>query len=456
MHRLPLAIAFIIPVLAFPASGQNQAISLDGSDDCVVIDDHADFDSIMTIEFWYLQRGPGDGYGVQHQVALFSDSNGQSSPQNLHQWQIKLQDQSSSHPFSPFRFEASWDRELVTGVTDLDFLEWHHVATTWDGVEILTYVDGILENQSPYLAAPSPWSHDIYLGAQDVLGTVARELDGTIDELRLWTIPRSESEIRNSMGLELDLQPGLLTVWHFNGDLNEPTGNYFSAFLGNGMFVPSTAPLNLDGDNDGLLDDDELVIYGTDPDLFDTDGDGLNDGQELGVTYGTAPADTNPAVFLEDTDPLTTTDPLLYDTDGGGTSDGNEDVDKNGAIDIDEHDPNDPLDDLFQLSVLGLSPGQQATISVWECRPGSVVVPLFSMAGQTTRLVPDYNQLELALSNPINQLTGMTIGPGGTAFSTIWVPPYVSIGVSVYWQAVEVTGGGEAYRPSIPITAVVQ
>ncbi|MHC4822977.1 MAG: hypothetical protein ACYTEP_03055 [Planctomycetota bacterium] len=50
----------------------------------------------------------------------------------------------------------------------------------------------------------------------------------------------------------------------------------------------------------------------------------------------------------------------------------------------------------------------------------------------------------------------MTIGPGGTAFSTIWVPPYVSIGVTVYWQAVEVTGGGEAYRPSIPIIAVVQ
>jgi hypothetical protein len=78
------------------------------------------------------------------------------------------------------------------------------------------------------------------------------------------------------------------------------------------------------------------------------------------------------------------------------------------------------------------------------------------MAGQASRLFPDYNQLELALSNPINQLTGMTIGPGGTAFSTIWVPPYVSIGVTVYWQAVEVTGGGEAYRPSIPIIAVVQ
>jgi hypothetical protein len=42
-----------------------------------------------------------------------------------------------------------------------------------------------------------------------------------------------------------------------------------------------------DGDGDGLYDDDELEVYGTDPSWWDTDGDGAGDGAE--VYYGTDP-----------------------------------------------------------------------------------------------------------------------------------------------------------------------
>ncbi len=211
-----------------------------------------------------------------------------------------------------------------------------------------------------------------------------------------------------------------------------------------------------DADDDGLLDADELAIHGTSPDEFDTDGDGLGDGQELGVTYSTAPADTNQAIFVEDSDPLTTTDPLLYDSDTGGASDGNEDINKNGAVDANEGDPNASLDDLFQMSVQGLSPNQQATISVWDCHPGFVVVPFYSLAGQASNVLAAYNQLELQLTQPVTQLSGMQTGPSGTAFSVVWVPPFAPIGRTVYWQAVEVAPGGAAYRPSIALTTVIQ
>lgn len=36
-----------------------------------------------------------------------------------------------------------------------------------------------------------------------------------------------------------------------------------------------------DRDNDGLFDDDEINVYGTNPDIPDTDGDGPDDGQEV-------------------------------------------------------------------------------------------------------------------------------------------------------------------------------
>ena len=45
--------------------------------------------------------------------------------------------------------------------------------------------------------------------------------------------------------------------------------------------------LSGDRDGDGLIDEDELFVYGTDVDAYDTDGDGLGDGEE--VYNGTRP-----------------------------------------------------------------------------------------------------------------------------------------------------------------------
>ncbi|MEM1436613.1 MAG: SdrD B-like domain-containing protein, partial [Pseudomonadota bacterium] len=49
--------------------------------------------------------------------------------------------------------------------------------------------------------------------------------------------------------------------------------------------------LAMDRDGDGLTDEDELSIYGTDPDNADSDGGGVNDGTE--VDNGTDPNDPN-------------------------------------------------------------------------------------------------------------------------------------------------------------------
>jgi len=68
---------------------------------------------------------------------------------------------------------------------------------------------------------------------------------------------------------------------------------------------PSTldSPSTIDTDGDGLTDDEEINIYGTDPKNADTDEDGITDGEEI-TFYGTNPNDP--------------------DTDGDGINDGNE------------------------------------------------------------------------------------------------------------------------------------
>jgi hypothetical protein len=55
--------------------------------------------------------------------------------------------------------------------------------------------------------------------------------------------------------------------------------------------VASTLAQRPDGDGDGLYDDDETDVYGTDPNNPDSDGDGIDDGQE--VYDGTDPLTPN-------------------------------------------------------------------------------------------------------------------------------------------------------------------
>jgi len=99
--------------------------------------------------------------------------------------------------------------------------------------------------------------------------------------------------------------------------------------------------IDLDVDDDGLLDQVEIDIHGTDPFDDDTDDDGLLDGFE--VDNGFNPLVAGEAALDGDGDGLSNleeqaadTDPNDPDTDGDGISDG-EEVD-DGTDPLDESD----------------------------------------------------------------------------------------------------------------------
>jgi len=112
------------------------------------------------------------------------------------------------------------------------------------------------------------------------------------------------------------------------------------------FFIPD----NPDLDGDGITNDDENNIYGTDPTNPDTDGDGIDDGVE--VTNGTDPLDpcdpnpNNPncdsdgdGVSNPDETNVYGTDPYNPDTDNDGINDGDEVT--NGSNPLDPCDPDD-------------------------------------------------------------------------------------------------------------------
>ena len=85
----------------------------------------------------------------------------------------------------------------------------------------------------------------------------------------------------------------------------------------NETLVYGTDPYDADTDDDGLSDYDEVMVYGTDPLQIDSDLDGLSDSVEITNT-GTNPLDSD-----SDDDGLSDgaevnfwfTDPLVYDPD---------------------------------------------------------------------------------------------------------------------------------------------
>lgn len=96
--------------------------------------------------------------------------------------------------------------------------------------------------------------------------------------------------------------------------------------------IPALANTELDSDNDGVPDKDEIGIYHTDPNKADTDGDGYSDWQELNSGFSPLNAakvkledNDNDGDGLSDKMELNFhTDLTNPDTDGDGYKDGDE------------------------------------------------------------------------------------------------------------------------------------
>lgn len=113
--------------------------------------------------------------------------------------------------------------------------------------------------------------------------------------------------------------------------------------------------IDLDSDNDGIVDYDEIVRFGSNPYNIDSDDDGISDFSEIfAFTNRCSPYDSNGVLtgclnfnyFDYDKDGLPSY--LDKDSDNGGLWDGEEDSNKNGIVEANESDPFNSNDDYYQ------------------------------------------------------------------------------------------------------------
>lgn len=100
--------------------------------------------------------------------------------------------------------EMSWvngTQQTITSNTIIPLDKWHNVAVTFDGNVAKMYIDGVLETLSPLLPVLSS-SESFLIAAADALNTTSF-FNGSIDEVRVFDIDLSQSQLQFVMNQEL-------------------------------------------------------------------------------------------------------------------------------------------------------------------------------------------------------------------------------------------------------------
>lgn len=105
---------------------------------------------------------------------------------------------------------------------------WTHVAVVVDGTSCKFYVNGIL-NGTNTISSFSDISTGTYIGYENNNGYF---LNGSLDEVRVWNVVRSEGEIQTAMNTELTgTETGLKAYYKFN----QTSGNTLADAVGCGL-----------------------------------------------------------------------------------------------------------------------------------------------------------------------------------------------------------------------------
>ena len=168
-----------------------------------------------TIEFWALIK-PTDWVGEKNELYVYGDLNTKAGAFGMDFGTFAVNGMPSNHatlnPITGGGFNDDSTNDL--GITSTSS-QWVHIAMTWDGTVVRTYVNGALEITSKGT------------GGVTMLATVASPItvgcnpfscfNGDLDDLRVWKTARSDAEIMANYDKPLvGDEAGLVGYWKFD------------------------------------------------------------------------------------------------------------------------------------------------------------------------------------------------------------------------------------------------
>lgn len=108
----------------------------------------------------------------------------------------------------------------LQGSTNISDNQWHHIAGIRSGNTLMIYVDGVLENSETNTNDASP-TGVLAIGA---FGGVGYNYVGTLDEVKIWSVARSATEVQSDMNSCMTgSEPGLSAYYKFENAGNLST-----------------------------------------------------------------------------------------------------------------------------------------------------------------------------------------------------------------------------------------
>ena len=186
------------------------ALNFDGVNDYAVVDNVGNNSNLsfagtanFTIEAW-VKRENTNGIAM-----IFSKYNGNVAG---NYW---LGIDSTGKPILS-REASPWG---VTATNSMPVNEWHHIAATYDGSQTRIYVDGVLNNTTtaPLSINQNVSAIKVNIGAGLANNSPAYLFKGELDEIRVWNVARTATQIQQSFITTLQgNESGLVAYYDFN------------------------------------------------------------------------------------------------------------------------------------------------------------------------------------------------------------------------------------------------
>jgi hypothetical protein len=139
---------------------------------------------------------------------------------------------------------------VTYGVKQLADGIWQHVAVTFDNGTVRIYVDGELDVETTGNLAPQNSATPLSLGRQDAPSFTCCYYDGVMDEVRIWSVARTQRDIQKNMEKKINTQQlpaDLLAYWRMDEGAGDNafdlTLNGFDMRLGNAVGSDAADPV---------------------------------------------------------------------------------------------------------------------------------------------------------------------------------------------------------------------
>jgi hypothetical protein len=184
-------------------SGSNYALQFDGVDDYVEIPDNVSLDIINEFSFEAWINPISYTYGGRVAGKFYSSSWSFNWDANYHYlaWEANIGGSSQYNSFT----------------SNLNLNQCYHIAVTFNSSlpsdHVRLYINGLLDGQYTRSGQLGTDDNPLRIGR----GWVPEFFNGEFDEVRIWNVARTQSEIQANMYREIQgTEPGLVAYWQFN------------------------------------------------------------------------------------------------------------------------------------------------------------------------------------------------------------------------------------------------